>query len=108
MFCGILIANIDIDIKHYQWGKVMTKPYFSSLEEEFAAVDLYRLIASDRHLHKEVLSMCRNFVPGIDTLMKALLTLGSATLTDIVLDVIEKMREESTRLLLSEKLLSLG
>ena len=81
----------------------MTKPYFSSLEEEFAAVDLYRLIASDRRLHKEVLSMCRNFVPGIDSLM---LTLGSATLTDIVLDVIEKMRKESTRLLLSEKSLA--
>ena len=79
----------------------MTKPYFRSQEEEFAAVDLYKLIASDTKLHKEVLSMCRDFVPGIDSLMKALLTLGSVTVTDIVLDVVEKIRNESKDSLLS-------
>ena len=79
----------------------MTKPYFSSREEEFSSVDLYRLIASDPKLHKEVLSMSRAFVPEIDTLMKALVTLGSTTLTDIVLDAIEQMRQETTQFLLS-------
>ena len=78
----------------------MTKPYFSSQEEEFTSVDLYRLITSDAKLHQEVLSMCRDFVPEIDTLMKAIITLGSATLTDIVLDVIEKIREETKENLL--------
>nr|MBF0223572.1 hypothetical protein [Desulfobulbaceae bacterium] len=79
----------------------MTKPYFSSREEEFTAVDLYRFIASDANLHKEVLNMCRAFVPEIDSLMKALLTLGSATLTDIVLDVVEQIRVERQEMLLS-------
>jgi|GEM_PF-4654835 len=79
----------------------MTKPYFSSQEEEFTSVDLYRLIASDAKLHKEVLTICRDFVPEIDTLMKALLTLGSATLTDIVLDVVEKIRKETKEALLA-------
>ena len=79
----------------------MTKPYFSSREEEFTSVDLYRLIASDTKLHKEVLAISRAFVPGIDSLMKALLTLGSATITDIVLDATEQMRKERTETLLS-------
>ena len=74
----------------------MTRPYFSNQEEEFTAVDLYQFISSDSDLQKEVLTMCRDFVPEIDTLMKALITLGSTTLTDIVLDVIEKMRMERT------------
>jgi hypothetical protein len=84
----------------------MTKPYFSSREDEFTSVDLYRLIASDAKLHKEVLTMCRDFVPEIDTLMKALLTLGSATLTDIVLDVVEKIRRETRETLLSAKFIA--
>ena len=79
----------------------MTKPYFSNQEEEFAAVDLYRLIVSDTRLHKEVLSMCQDFVPGIDSLMKALLTLGSTTVTDIVIDVVEKIRLDTQETLLS-------
>ena len=84
----------------------MTKPYFTSQEDEFTSVDLYRLIASDAKLHKEVLTMCRDFVPEIDTLMKALLTLGSATLTDIVLDVVEKIRQETKETLLSTKFIA--
>lgn len=73
----------------------MTKPYFTNQQEEFSSVDLYRFIASDTRLYGKVMSTCRDFVPGIDSLMKALLTLGAKTVTDIALDVIEKIREEN-------------
>ncbi len=56
--------------------------------------ELYRFIESNGALHREVISRSRSIVSHIDTLTKAMMILGTNTVKDIVIHVLEKEVEE--------------